>query len=119
MNIHYGQYVFTENLPPEIKNDANRNFPCVILKFRNDNQIFTYVMKTCNSLNYFLAPNKLKNPKRCKICYEKTKHFRSCFRCNKKICSNCVKSLQNLKCPFCQYDILEHSIEMNKLYDMS
>ena len=56
--INYNEYTlwtihFTENLPPEIKNDANRNIPCVILKFRNDNQFFTYVMKTCNSLNFF------------------------------------------------------------------
>ena len=116
--INLWTFYFLETLPKQIKNDANKNFPCVIMKFKNENTIFTYVMRTCNSLKYFYDINRLKNPRRCEICLTKTKHFRSCYRCHKNICSNCLKSLPSLICPYCKYDILEHSCKMNELYHM-
>jgi hypothetical protein len=49
--------------------------------------------------------------KRCEICNEKrTKHFRSCSRCNNSLCHLCFKQItENIySCPFCRYTLKEH-----------
>ena len=117
-----GDYIadyFLDTLPCNVRKDAYTNYPCVIVKYKHQNRILTSVMRTCNTFNHFFTNNKLKHSRRCDICLEKTKHFKNCYRCEHRCCSNCIKSMSSLVCPFCNYDILEHHCNMMNLYEIT
>ena len=71
------------------------------------------------SLSGFVSFNKTQHNRKCDICLNKTKHFVNCYRCDKRYCTNCFHSLQSLTCPFCQYDIFEHHINLQNLYTVT
>lgn len=110
---------FMESLPDEARMDAHKYYPCVIVKFKDKNQISVIVLRTCNSFEHFFTTNKLKHARKCNICFEKTRDYRNCYRCEHKFCSTCVKSMSSLTCPYCNYDIIEHHCNMMNLYDAS
>ena len=95
-----------DTLPDDVRMDASRNYPCDIVKYRHQNKMLTLVLRVCNSCNHFFITNKLKQSRRCDICLDKTTHSNFCYRCEHGCCSNWIKSMSSLVCPFCHYDIL-------------
>jgi len=110
---------FIDTLPCNVRKDAYTNYPCVIVKHQHHNKILTSVMRTCNTFNHFFTHNKLKDFRRCDICLEKQNIFKKCYICEHRCCSNCIKSMSSLVCPFCNYDSLEHHCSMMNSYEIT
>ena len=49
---------FMETLPDDVRMDANKNYPCVIVKYRHHNKILTSIMRVCNSFDHVFITNK-------------------------------------------------------------
>ena len=48
---NYGDYItdyFVDTLPCVVRQDVYKNYPCVIVKYRHHNRLFTSVMRTYN-----------------------------------------------------------------------
>ena len=111
--------MFIETLSEEARYDVNKHCPCYIVKFRHQSNMYTLVLRNCNSFKHFFIRNKLKHARKCNLCLEKTRNFMNCYRCGNKCCNMCVRKLRSLTCPFCNYDIIEHHCNMSNLYDIS
>ena len=111
--------MFMESLSPQARDYAFDCRPCVVVKFHHKGDICTLILNSCNSFEYFFTKNKLKNPKRCDICLEKTRYFMNCYRCGNRCCEMCLRSMSSLTCPYCNYDIVEHHCNMCNLYDIT
>ena len=64
-----------------------------------------------NVFENFVQNVKLKNARRCNICQNKKKCFRSCFQCNDKYCIECYNNIHKTSmkcCPYCRYSFKEH-----------
>ncbi len=83
-----------------------------------DGGIETIVMCNVNTFGNLFIECKFKHPRRCFCCLEKNKHRLNCFRCDKDICYACFLKLDKLVCSHCNYNIMEHSLHMDKLYEV-
>jgi hypothetical protein len=83
-----------------------------------DGRIKTVVMCNVNTFDSLFIECKLKHSRRCFCCLEKNKHRLNCFRCDKDICYDCFLKLDKLVCPHCNYNIIEHSLHMDNLYEV-
>ena len=111
--------MFVDSLTHKAKADAIKHCPCILVNLRHESVMYTLVMRNCNTLKWLFTDTKLKHARRCEICLEKNRKFKSCFRCGNRCCDTCLKKLPSLTCPFCKYDILEHHVKMGDLYDGS
>ncbi len=90
----------------------------IIACFIQDRKIVTLIMEFVNAFEYMFTNLKLQHPRRCSICYEKSRQRKICFRCNKDICTDCFMCLNKLVCPHCVYNITEHFEYMETLYQI-
>ena len=111
--------IFVDSLNRQAKADAIKHFPCILVNLRHESVMYTLVMRNCNTLKWFFTDTKLKHARRCEICLEKNRKFKSCFRCGNRCCDTCLKKIPSLTCPFCKYDSIEHHAKMLDLYDGS
>lgn len=91
---------------------------CIVACFIQNRNIVSLVFEFVNAFEYMFTNLKLQHPRRCSICYEKSKHRKICFRCNKDICNDCFMKLNKLSCPNCLYSITEHWEHMETLYQI-
>jgi hypothetical protein len=91
---------------------------CIVVCFIQGRILVSLVMEFVNAFEYMFANLKLQHPRRCTICYEKSRQRKVCFRCKKDICTDCFMCLNKLTCPNCSYNITDHSIYMERLYEI-
>ena len=111
--------LYLDSLPDEIGQHVQKTYPCIVLNFAYKNKRVSMVLDKCNTIEHFVSFNKIQHNRKCDICLNKTKHFVNCYRCDKRYCTNCFHSLQSLTCPFCQYDIFEHRVNLQNLYTVT
>ena len=111
----FHDYVINK-IDPEMLDYVLDHAPCVICAFSHKFKIITCGMKYCNSFEHFFKISKLPHIRRCCLCCEKERKFVNCFRCDNRLCLTCFQKCPNLICPYCNYDIQEHSEYMDKLY---
>ena len=110
--------LFIEGLDGQgyLKSHVKEN--CIVACFIQGRNLVSLVMEFVNGFEYMFTNLKLQHPRRCSICYEKSKHRKICFRCNKDICNECFMELNKLSGPNCLYSITEHWEHMETLYQI-
>ena len=74
-----------------------------------------------NVVEGFMNCLKLPNKEMCDICNYKKKCFRQCVKCKHKLCFECFKNHNKdyiNSCPYCRFNMVEHSKTNNMTYDM-
>ena len=90
----------------------------VIYKDYNNTMIRSTTGSVRNICDGFMTCLKLPNKKMCDICNNKKKCFRECAKCKNKICVECFKNHNKdyvNSCPYCRYNMVEHSKTNNML----
>ena len=96
----------------------NTNF--VIYKDSKDTMMTVRSDAVRNIFEGFMKCLKLPNKKMCDICNIKKKCFRECAKCKNKLCVECFKNHNKNcvnSCPYCRYNMIEHSKTNNKLLE--
>ena len=94
-----------------------------IVIYENSNNTMIRSINGCvrNSFDGFKKCLKLHSKKMCHICNHKKKCFKQCAKCKNKMCFECFKNHNKdyvNSCPYCRYNITEHSKVNKMLGDM-
>jgi hypothetical protein len=114
--ITWPNYCFIMNLLTHLGFDVDdiKSYNINIVIYKNSHDAMMRV-KSCSANNIFagfMKCLKLPNKRMCDICNNKKKCFRTCFKCKNKMCYECFKNHNKdyvNSCPYCRYDIIEHS----------
>ena len=116
-NIHFITVLFN-HVGFDTKNSSEENVNIIMFKMSKTEVFYATYGSDKNVLEGFMKCLKLPNKKMCDICNYKKKCLRQCGKCNNKLCIDCFKTNNNEyinSCPYCRYNILEHSKKQKRL----